>query len=61
MSYDTWLGRKGECDSLYFGYWIHHICHELALLSLYELIRKRMDTDVAFTMEITRDIKSKEQ
>jgi hypothetical protein len=33
----------------------------LALLSLYELIRKRTDTDVAFTMEFTLNIKSKER
>jgi hypothetical protein len=32
----------------------------LALLSLYELIRKRMDTDVAFTREFAWDIESKD-
>jgi hypothetical protein len=32
----------------------------LALLSLYELIRKRNDTDVAFTKEFSWDIESKE-
>jgi hypothetical protein len=33
----------------------------LALFSLYELIRKRTDTDVAFTREFTLDIKSKKR
>jgi len=32
----------------------------LALLSLYELLRKRIETDVAFTREYTWDIESKE-
>jgi len=33
----------------------------LALLSLNELLRKRTDTDVAFTREYTWDIESKER
>ena len=33
----------------------------LALLSLYELIRKRTDTEVAFTREFTWDIESKKR
>jgi hypothetical protein len=33
----------------------------LALLSLYELIRKRTDTNVAFTREFIWDIESKER
>jgi hypothetical protein len=33
----------------------------LALLSLYELIRKRTDTDIAFTRVFTWDIESKER
>ena len=37
-----------------------HLEAMLALLSLYELLRKRIETDVAFTREYTWDIESKE-
>ena len=51
---------KGELQRMTSGAGRPPLGRLLALLSLYELLCKRTETDVAFTREYTWDIKSKE-